>query len=188
MLPIAASLRHLNASYCRKLETRVDMISRPHVVLPSLFFLAAMSVQAQDPGAAAAMQAAQQATQAAQQASQQAMQALQQANQNAQQFAQQAQQAASDSGQNFPRRDNNRADQPHFYPAAGKFSSATWVSIQESTPNAVIYYTLDGSKPTASSTLYIESILISRTSRLRAIAYSRTKSLSKVMSAKYVVK
>ena len=161
-------------------------------VLPSVF-LFGLSVQAQDPGADAAMQAqqaTQMAAQAAQQASQQAMQDAQQANQAA------VQQAMANAS-SMPTRPvvirppwpvYARADKPQFSPAPGKFSSPTRVAIQDSTPGAVFFYTLDGSTPTASSAAYTGPILVSSTTKLRAIACSQTKALSGVTSAKYVIK
>jgi hypothetical protein len=162
-------------------------------LLASVLFLFAASSFAQDPGMAAA-----QAAQAAQQASQLAMQASQQANQQAAQAAQQASQQANEqairdsqammnSSTSAPR-GNGRADKPRFYPASGKFVSATRVTIQDNVPKASLFYTLDGTEPTTSSTPYTGPVLISSTTRLKAIAWSPIYSPSRVASAKYVIK
>ena len=81
-----------------------------------------------------------------------------------------------------------RADKPNFYPAPGKFASAVRIAIQDSTPKASIFYTLDGTEPTTSSIPYTGPILVSSTGRIRAMARSPTYSPSKVASAKYVIK
>jgi len=147
-----------------------------------------MLVQAQDPGTDAAMQAVQQstqiATQAAQQATQQANQAAQQANQQA---SQDAQNAAASSGP-FPQRVKPRTSRPSLSPSAGKYSAPTVVTIQIGTPNAQIFYTLDGSNPTLSSTPYTGPIQVSSTCRLKVIAFSKNNAPSKVLSAKYVIR
>jgi hypothetical protein len=159
-------------------------------VLPAMFFCFAISALAQDPGAAAA-QAVQMAAQAAQEANQQAMQAAQMAAQTAQQLNQQAMETAQQAAQNSSTpasRGYGRADKPYFSPAPGKFNSATSVTIQDSVSKASIFYTLDGTQPTTSSTPYTAPILVSSTSRLKAIAQSPIYTPSKVASAKYVIK
>ena len=161
-------------------------------VLPSILFCG-LSVQAQDPGADAAMQA----QQASQMAAQAAQQATQQALQDAQLASQAAMQQAMANASSTPTRPvvirrpwpvYARADKPQFSPAPGTFSSPTRVAITDSTPHAVFFYTLDGSTPTASSAAYTGPILVSSTTRLKAIACSQTKALSGVTSAKYIIK
>jgi hypothetical protein len=162
-------------------------------VLPAALFLFAANSQAQDASADAAAQAVQQSimisVQATQQANDAMMQAAQQANQAAMQAAQQAAQQASPPPAPFPRPSPyGRADKPHFSPASGKFASGVRVSIQDSAPKASIFYTLDGTEPTTSSTPYTRPVLVSSTTQLRAIARSPIYSPSKVASAKYVIK
>jgi hypothetical protein len=123
-------------------------------LLASVLFLFAASSFAQDPGMAAAqaaqqasqlamqasqlaMQASQLAMQASQQANQQAMQASQQANEQAMRDAQQAS-AMLNSSTSVPR-GKGRADKPRFYPASGKFVSATRVTIQDNVPKASLF-------------------------------------------------
>ena len=144
------------------------------------------SAYAQDDAGMAAQQAAQQAMQATQQALQdmQLATATQQALQANDQAMQQAMQNALASAPSpLP-----RAAKPHFSPAAGKFASATLVSIQDGTPKAEIFYTLDGTEPTVFSDPYTGPILISSNIRLKAIARSPIYSPSRVASAKYVIK
>ena len=56
-------------------------------------------------------------------------------------------------------------------PAGGTFTSSLNVSLSVTTPGAEIRYTLDGTAPTLSSTLYAGPIVISSTTRLHARAY-----------------
>jgi type II secretory pathway pseudopilin PulG len=167
---------------------QVNLRATLATVLPAIFFCFATSALAQDPGAAAAAQAVQQSNQMAAQAVQQANQMAEQA---AQQANQQAMQAALNSSTPAPSprpRGYGRADKPRFSPTPGKFDSATSVTIQDSVPKASIFYTLDGTEPTTSSTPYTGPILVSSTSRLKAIAQSPIYTQSKVASAKYVIK
>jgi hypothetical protein len=60
--------------------------------------------------------------------------------------------------------------QPTASVGGGKFTSALSVSLSAAAGSA-IYYTLDGSEPTNTSTLYSGSLSISQTSVLRARAY-----------------
>ena len=55
---------------------------------------------------------------------------------------------------------------------AGYYSGSVTVSLYSSEPNSVIRYTLDGTAPTGSSTLYSNPITISSTAVLKAITIS----------------
>jgi hypothetical protein len=59
---------------------------------------------------------------------------------------------------------------PVITPATGSFSSAQTVSITDSTAGAKIFYTLDGSTPTTSSTAYTGTFTVSATTTVQAIA------------------
>ncbi len=59
---------------------------------------------------------------------------------------------------------------PTFSVAAGSYYDAQSVVITCATPGAKIYYTLDGTDPTSSSTEYTSAITISETKTLKAIA------------------
>ena len=59
---------------------------------------------------------------------------------------------------------------PTFSPAPGSFSSAQSVTLSDSTTGAAIYYTINGSTPTTSSTLYSAPIAVSSTTTINAIA------------------
>src|SRR6185437_27941 len=63
-----------------------------------------------------------------------------------------------------------QADAPIFSPAGGTFSAPVSLSIASSTPGATIYYTIDGSAPTTTSTAYSGPMTISSTTTVNAIA------------------
>ena len=60
---------------------------------------------------------------------------------------------------------------PVFTPDGGGFMGETDVTITCATDGATIYYTLDGTKPTKSSTLYEGAIHLDATTTIKAIAY-----------------
>lgn len=62
-----------------------------------------------------------------------------------------------------------KVDAPRITPDFGIFSSAQNVTI-EANPGATIYYTVDGSTPTTSSSVYSTPILVSTTKTVKAIA------------------
>ena len=59
---------------------------------------------------------------------------------------------------------------PTYGPLGGTYSSPQSVTISTTTPGATIYYTLDGSAPTTSSSLYTGPIGIATTTTVRALA------------------
>ena len=75
---------------------------------------------------------------------------------------------------------------PTFSPAGGTYISAQNVTISCSTSGATIYYTTNGSTPTASSTVYSSAISISETTTLKAIAIKDGTS-SNVATATYTI-
>jgi hypothetical protein len=52
---------------------------------------------------------------------------------------------------------------PTFSPAAGTYSTAQTVKITDTTTGATIYYTVNGTTPTTSSTKYTAAITVSAT-------------------------
>jgi Chitobiase/beta-hexosaminidase C-terminal domain/Legume lectin domain len=76
---------------------------------------------------------------------------------------------------------------PTFSPAAGTYSSTQSVTISDSTANATIYYTTDGTTPTPSSTKYTGTITVSSTETLKAIAVATGSTNSAVASAAYTI-
>lgn len=76
---------------------------------------------------------------------------------------------------------------PTFSPAAGTYSSAQNVSIACTTEGAAIYYTTDGSTPTAESTAYTQAIPVSTTTTIKAIAVADGYTNSAVATATYTI-
>src|SRR5258707_446122 len=75
---------------------------------------------------------------------------------------------------------------PTFWPPAGTYSP-TQISLSDATANASIYYTTDGSTPTASSTKYTAPLAIAATSTIKAMATASGYSASAVSSSAYTV-
>ena len=76
---------------------------------------------------------------------------------------------------------------PTFSPAGGLYTSAQNVTISTTTTGASIYYTTDGSTPTASSTPYTGAIAVNTTTTIKAIAVKEGNNNSTVASATYLI-
>jgi hypothetical protein len=76
---------------------------------------------------------------------------------------------------------------PVTSPAGGAYSSAQTVTITDSTPGAIIYYTTNGTTPTTSSTKYTAPITVSATETVEAIAVANGFSQSAVGTAAYTI-
>ena len=76
---------------------------------------------------------------------------------------------------------------PAFSVASGAVVSGTSVTITCSTEGAKIYYTTDGTKPTAESTEYTTAISVTAAVTLKAIAVKSGMNDSAVASASYLV-
>jgi len=76
---------------------------------------------------------------------------------------------------------------PTFSPAEGEFSEAMNVTISCTTEDATIYYTTDGSTPTAQSTAYSEPISVSTTTTIKAIAIKSGWMNSEIAEATYTI-
>ncbi len=79
----------------------------------------------------------------------------------------------------------NLVANPVIAPAGGLFSVAQPATITCPTSGASIYYTLDGSTPTASSSLYSGPVLVSSSGTLKAIAMKSGAENSAVTSATF---
>ncbi len=76
---------------------------------------------------------------------------------------------------------------PTFDPAAGEVEKGTQVGLSTTTAGAKVYYTLDGSEPTAASTEYQKPIVVNESLTVKAIAlFGENK--SEVVSAAYTVR
>lgn len=76
---------------------------------------------------------------------------------------------------------------PAFNPAAGTYSATQSVTLSSKTADAAIYYTTDGTTPTAASTPYTGPITVKDSQTLEAIAISPTNGSSVVANAAYVI-
>ena len=77
---------------------------------------------------------------------------------------------------------------PEFSVASGAVDSGTEVTISCATDGAEIYYTTNGSEPTASSTEYTDAISVTTAVTLKAIAVKSGMNNSAVASASYTIK
>jgi hypothetical protein len=73
-----------------------------------------------------------------------------------------------------------------FSVTAGTYSAAQSVTLSCKTSSATIYYTLDGSAPTASSNKYADAVSISASETIKAVAISGNQS-SDISSAAYII-
>jgi hypothetical protein len=76
---------------------------------------------------------------------------------------------------------------PTFSPAAGTYAAAQVVTISDSTAGTTIYYTANGTTPTASSTKYTGAITVSATETVQAIAIKTGSNNSPVATAAYTI-
>jgi len=74
---------------------------------------------------------------------------------------------------------------PTFSPTPANYTSQQMVTISDTTSGASIYFTIDGSTPTISSTKFTSPIAISSTTTFKAIATATGFSTSAVGSATY---
>ena len=76
---------------------------------------------------------------------------------------------------------------PIFTPAAGSYTAAQTVTITDPTAHAVIHYTVDGTKPTASSPVYSKAISLTKTTTVKAIGILTGWTSSAVSSSAYTI-
>ena len=68
------------------------------------------------------------------------------------------------------------------------FSENPTVSLKTVTPNSKIYYTLDGSEPTAASTQYTKPFVIDKTTQIKTIAVNEKGDKSQIAEAEFYKK
>ncbi len=78
-------------------------------------------------------------------------------------------------------------EKPAFTPASGTYSTPQNVTISCETDGARIYYTTDGSKPTAGSTEYTGAISVKKTATIKAIAIKNGLIDSNIAEATYTI-
>ena len=76
---------------------------------------------------------------------------------------------------------------PVFSPGTGTYTGMQTVTITGSTPEAVLYYTTDGSEPTSSSKMYVSPISVKTDSTLKAISTGAGYTSSKIVVATYSI-
>jgi DNA-binding protein YbaB len=76
---------------------------------------------------------------------------------------------------------------PTFSPAPGSYPSSQSVSLSDTTTGATIYYTLDGSTPTTSSSVYVNPINVSTTTTINAMAVASGLNNSTVSTGSYTI-
>lgn len=81
------------------------------------------------------------------------------------------------------------ASTPTFSPSPGTFTSTQSITLADATAGAAIYFTMDGSTPTASSSLYSSAspISVSNTTTVKAIAIASGYTDSAVASGTYTI-
>ena len=80
------------------------------------------------------------------------------------------------------------AADPVFNPAPGTYTSSQSVSLSSATPGATIYYTVDGSTPTTSSSVYSAPIVVSSSSlTIRALATANGYQNSPIVQGTYQI-
>ena len=76
---------------------------------------------------------------------------------------------------------------PEFNPPPGNYTDTQSVAITCQTPNSAIYYTLNGTAPTPSSTLYTNPLTVSVNTTIKAVAVKSGLVNSDIAAAVYVV-
>jgi hypothetical protein len=76
---------------------------------------------------------------------------------------------------------------PTFTPASGSYNSAQSVTIKDTTANAIIYYTTNGTAPSTSSTKYTGAIAVSSAKVIEAIALAAGYLQSGVATTTYTI-
>jgi hypothetical protein len=71
--------------------------------------------------------------------------------------------------------------------SSGSYPSSQSVTITDATSDAVIYYTIDGTTPTSSSSQYSSAISVSTSLTLQSVAISPTSGSSSISSATYMI-
>lgn len=81
----------------------------------------------------------------------------------------------------------NTVATPKALPIAGTYTGAQSVALTCATPDAKIYYTVDGATPDATKTLYNGPIAVAATKTIKAIAIKSGMTNSAILSAAYTI-
>jgi sugar lactone lactonase YvrE len=82
---------------------------------------------------------------------------------------------------------SNVTASPTFSPEPGTYASGQSVTLSDSTPGAVIHYTVDNSTPTTSSPVYSSPILVNTSTTIKALAIASGDTASPVATASYTI-
>lgn len=80
-----------------------------------------------------------------------------------------------------------RTDTPTFNVPGGTYSNVQVVTISDLLTGSAIYYTTDGSTPSASSPVYTSAITVSSTTTINAVAIAPSLAMSAVATATYTI-
>jgi Chitobiase/beta-hexosaminidase C-terminal domain len=150
-----------------------------------MFVGAAVLVLGMMVGVARAQDASMMAMQASQQAMDMAMQAAQTANQMAMQQAMMNNESFSLP---MSRPVLPMTPRPMISPGGRSFKSGVRVVLHDTDPKAIVFYTTDGSVPTAGSQRYVGPIAVGSKVRVRAMAFDLEEMPSGVVSKTFRVK
>ncbi len=81
-----------------------------------------------------------------------------------------------------------KLNQPSFTPVDTNVYKTTFISLETGVEGVSVYYTLDGTEPTSSSTLYEKPFTLKNDAVVKAIAIKRGMASSSIMEAKFNVK
>ena len=76
---------------------------------------------------------------------------------------------------------------PTFSPVAGTYNDAQNVTISTTTTDATIYYTIDGTDPTTTSSVYSAAIPVTENTTIKAYAVKDGLTDSEIATAEYVI-
>ena len=76
---------------------------------------------------------------------------------------------------------------PVFSLAAGTYTGAQTLTITDTTPGAVIYYTIDGPSPTTASAVYTQPLSVSASETVKAVAVAPGPFPSSLVSSTYTI-
>ncbi len=79
------------------------------------------------------------------------------------------------------------APNPVITPMSGTYSTPLTVTLTDARAGATIYYTIDGTTPTLSSTVYTRPFVLNASARVEAVAIANGYSTSGVATADYTL-
>ena len=80
-----------------------------------------------------------------------------------------------------------QATGPVFSPSGGSYNGATPVTISNSSPGTTVFYTTDGSVPTAASNVYVGPVILTSNTTLQALAMDAGLRASPITSSNYTI-